>query len=650
MLSTSLKTDHYELTMLEAALKSGVAHRRSVFEVFARRLPKGRRYGVVGGTGRLIEAIKNFRFTPEDIAYLKERNFLSEETITYLENYRFSGNIKGYHEGELYFPFSPVFTVESTFGEGVLLETLILSIINSDSAVASAASRMVVVSEGKPLIEMGSRRTHDEAAVTAARVACSLGFAASSNLEAGKRYGVPTKGTSAHAFTLAHVAMSEDTNEAEKAAFKAQVEALGVDTTLLIDTFDIEQGIFNAISVAGINLGAIRIDSGDLAYESKKARRQLDALGAVNTKIVVSSDLDEFAINELLAVESPIDVFGVGTQLVVGSGHPTASFVYKLVAIADTLDEDYVMRPVAKKSNSKSSIGGMKNAERILRNGKAVAENVTVNTLTGTGRKLQVDIVKNGEFLTNWSLEDIKNHHALALNELKDIAKDISAGEPSLEGKELIMKTALLIIDVQNDFCEGGSLAVTGGQKIAQNISSLVENLPEKYYTKIIATRDHHIDPGEHYATDGEPDFVTSWPIHCKANTLGAELHPDLVESFNENFNLDAIFDKGEYEAAYSGFEGHASNQYSGDAEFNELLSVYLKRHNVTHVHIVGIATDHCVKASAFDALKNDFDVTIVTDLVAGVNETSSNDALNAFKAAGGHTKSTEQITQEKGN
>ncbi|PRC41958.1 nicotinate phosphoribosyltransferase, partial [Mycobacterium sp. ITM-2017-0098] len=188
--------------MLAAALRDGTAHRRSTFEVFARRLPEGRRYGVTAGTARFTEALQAFRFGAAELSALG--SFLDADTLDYLAGYRFTGDVDGYGEGELYFPGSPVLSVHGTFGECVVLETLALSIFNHDSAVASAAARMVSVAAGRPLIEMGSRRTHEEAAVAAARAAYLAGFTGSSNLEAERRHGVPALGTSAHAFTLLH--------------------------------------------------------------------------------------------------------------------------------------------------------------------------------------------------------------------------------------------------------------------------------------------------------------------------------------------------------------------------------------------------------------------------------------------------------------
>ncbi|MGH3343825.1 MAG: nicotinate phosphoribosyltransferase, partial [Carbonactinosporaceae bacterium] len=352
--STALLTDHYELTMLQAALRSGVAHRRAVFEVFARGLPDGRRYGVVAGTGRLLDAIEAFRFTGEQLAYLDRTGVADAPTLEWLAGYRFTGDVWGYGEGECYFPGSPLLVVESTFAEAVLLETLVLAVLNHDSAVAAAASRMVAAAGGRPCIEMGSRRTHEQSAVAAARAASIAGFTSTSNLEAGRRYGLRTSGTSAHAFTLVH--------DSEREAFRAQIESLGGGTTLLVDTFDVREAVSAGVELAGTGLGAVRLDSGDLVALAHQVRRQLDELGAADTRIVVTSDLDEHAIAALAA--APVDGYGVGTALVTGSGYPTAALVYKLVARAARAGPDAPLVPMAKRSPGKSGRGGRKLALR----------------------------------------------------------------------------------------------------------------------------------------------------------------------------------------------------------------------------------------------------------------------------------------------
>ncbi len=247
--STALLTDHYELTMLQAALSDGTAARRSVFELFARRLPPGRRYGVVAGTGRVLDALEQFRFGAAEVAWLRDHEIVDDATCDWLAEYRFDGDVWGYPEGEMYFPSSPVLVVEGTFAETVLLETLMLSVLNHDSAVASAASRMVSAAADRPCIEMGSRRTQEWSAVAAARSAYIAGFATTSNLEAGRTHGIPTAGTSAHSFTLVH--------DTERDAFTSQVESLGAGTTLLVDTYDIAEAVRVAVEVAGPSLGAV---------------------------------------------------------------------------------------------------------------------------------------------------------------------------------------------------------------------------------------------------------------------------------------------------------------------------------------------------------------------------------------------------------
>jgi nicotinate phosphoribosyltransferase len=418
----ALFTDRYELTMVAAALADGTAGRDCVFEVFARRLPHGRRYGVLAGTGRLLEALPHFRFGDDELAALREQGLTDGRLLDWLADFRFSGDVDGYAEGDLYFPGSPVLTVRAPFAEGVLLETLALSVLNHDSAIASAAARMVAAACERPCIEMGSRRTHEEAAVAAARAAYMVGFATTSNLEAGRRYGVPTSGTSAHAFTLLH--------DDERSAFQAQVDTLGPATTLLVDTYDVDQGIRTAVEVAGPELGGIRLDSGDLPTLATHARELLDALGATKTRIVVTSDLDEYAISGLMA--APVDRYGVGTSLVTGSGAPTVGMVYKLV------QRDGV--PVAKKSEGKRSVGGRKHAvRRHDADGIATAEVVSSAPVPPRDgdRDLVVPLVRNGELCEQLTPGDAlaraRGHHQRIRQALPQEAWALSRGEPVLE-------------------------------------------------------------------------------------------------------------------------------------------------------------------------------------------------------------------------
>ncbi|CAB4913616.1 unannotated protein [freshwater metagenome] len=405
--------------MVQAARQAGTAGRRSVFELFPRRLPAGRRYGVVAGVGRALDAIEAFRFDGAALAALE--GVVDADMLEWLASYRFSGDVWGYAEGEAYFPHSPLLVVEGTFAEAVLLETVLLSVYNHDSAIASAASRMTLAAGGRPCIEMGSRRTHEQAAVAAARAAYVAGFDATSNLAARAAYGVPSAGTAAHSFTLLH--------DTEADAFRAQVQTLGVGTTLLVDTYDVTEAVRLAVEVAGTDLGAVRLDSGDLGLVARDVRAQLDSLGATSTRIVVTSDLDEHAIAALAA--APVDAYGVGTQLVTGSGHPTCGFVYKLVA-REGPDGELV--PVAKRSTDKASVGGRKYAlRRLSASGTAQAEVVGIGERPeddGDDRSLLVPLVAAGEVVGRASLEEARARHRASVAELPRAVTMMSAGEP----------------------------------------------------------------------------------------------------------------------------------------------------------------------------------------------------------------------------
>jgi nicotinate phosphoribosyltransferase len=421
--STALLTDQYELTMLQAALRSGAAHRPAVFEVFARHLPHGRRYGVVAGTGRLLDAVEQFRFGPAELSFLD--GIVDAPTLAYLESYRFSGSIWGYAEGDSYFPGSPILVVSGTFAEAVLLETVFLSVLNHDCAIASAASRMVTAAGDRPLIEMGSRRTHERAAVAAARAAYLAGFASTSNLRARYEFGVPSAGTAAHAFTLVH--------DNERHAFASQLESLGSGTTLLVDTYDVARAVRTAVSLAGPELGAVRIDSGDLPVVAREVRSLLDSLGAEKTRILLTGDLDEYSIAALGAV--PVDGYGVGTSLVTGSGAPTAALVYKLVARGVDTDADAQLQPVAKNSVGKPSRGGRKWAVRQRDpGGVAVAERVTlVPPEPGPlDRELLVPLVRDGVVVGREDISAARARHQATLAELPPYARQLSRGYPAI--------------------------------------------------------------------------------------------------------------------------------------------------------------------------------------------------------------------------
>lgn len=412
VVGTALLTDQYELTMLDAALVSGLAERPVVFQVFSRRLPPGRRYGVLSGLSRFLEQLPEFRFQPDELDWLVEHRVVRPETAEHLAGWRFRGDIAAYAEGEVYVPRSPLVQVRSSFGDGVVLETLLLSCLNGDSAVAAEAARIRTAAGDARLIEMGSRRAHEQAAVANARTAWLCGFDTTSNLEAGRRYGVPTSGTVAHAFVLAH--------PSERAAFEAYVSAGGA-SVLLVDTYDVLEGVRTAVDVAGPGLTAVRIDSGDLPVLLPQVRALLDELGATSTQIVCTGDLDEDSIPRLR--EAGADAFGVGARLAAGGGHPSAGLVYKVV--------EQEGHGVAKKSAGKSDVPGAKAAyRRVDADGRAVEEVLLpVGAPAPDGaRPLQSVVVRGGDVVGGLDLPAAREHHRTVKAELPDVS--LTPGEP----------------------------------------------------------------------------------------------------------------------------------------------------------------------------------------------------------------------------
>lgn len=652
--TTSLLTDMYEFTMLSAMIEDGSVHHEAVFEAFARELPAGRRFGIVAGLGRLVPLLANFRVEDEDVAYLREVGAITPAAEEYLRGWHFSGTITALPEGSLYWPGTPLLSVRGPLGECLLMETIILSVLNFDSAVASAAARMVIAADDRPMIEMGSRRVHESAAVAAARAAWIAGFASTSNLEAGRAYGIPVAGTAAHAATLAH--------PTERDAFAAQVATYGPDTTLLVDTYDVDEGIRTAVDVAGPGLGAVRIDSGDLLVVTREARELLDSLGATKTRITVSSDLDEYVIEHLRG--APIDGYGVGTRVATGSGNPTAGMVYKLVAVAD--GPGGALRPVEKKSADKGSTGGAKTLARF-------PDGREVYTLDGTvpegARPAHVTVVEDGRFLAAASSAEARAEAARSVASLSDVARQISAG-PAVRRTERWQGEAertLMVVDMQYDFCDGGALGVDGGNGVAERIASYLRAHAGEY-ARVVFSRDWHRptgDNGGHFALPpAQPDFVGTWPVHCVQGTHGAEYHQAVLDALTEieagGTEIVHVV-KGEGRPDYSVIQGHLADASGDDArtggDGDPSAAVPDAAPAVTElfrglVDVVGLAFDYCVAASALDiaALAGTTSVRVLDDLTAAVHPDADADTV-ARLAAGGVavTGSNTEPTSTKG-
>jgi len=441
---------------------------------------------------------------------------------------------------------------------------------------------------------------------------------------AGRHYGLPTAGTAAHAFTMAH--------RTEREAFDALIARLGTATTLLVDTYDIPAGIANAVAAAqaagAAGPGAIRIDSGDLIGEARRARAQLDALGASATRIVVSGDLDEYGIAALEAAGAPVDVYGVGTRVVTGSGHPAAGLVFKLVAVADGPGPDEPLRPVAKRQIGKATVAGPKTVWRTIGNdGRLLAEHVVANGRLPHGEQsLQKALMVDGEPVFADTVDAARARHTYARRLLPVGADDLDAGAPAVptvtHQAEPLAKTALIVVDLQPDFCEGGPLAAAGGNELAERTAGFLQDNAE-HFDVVVATRDAHIDPGDHFAEPGtQPDYATSWPVHCVDGSPGAALHPAIA-----GFPFDALFAKGAFAASTNGFEGVTTD--------GESLGDVLRRHGVTEVFVAGLVYEVCDADTALGAISEGFDARLITDLCVALDPASIPAVNERLRAAG---------------
>ena len=353
MYDLELVSDFYEFTMSNAYLQKKMENKMGYFDVFFRRIPDGGGYAIAAGLESIIDYVQHLKFTKEDIAYLKKQNKFSDNFLTYLENFHFTGDIWAIPEGTVVFPNEPIITVRAPMIEAQLLETMLLLTINHQSLIATKTSRIVKAAKGRPVMEFGARRAHGvNAAVLGARSSIIGGAVGTSCTYCAKEFAVPASGTMAHSFIQSF--------DSEYEAFKAYAQIYPHDCTLLIDTYDtLKSGLPNAIRTfnevlqpMGIRPKAVRLDSGDLAYLSKKIRAILDENGYPDCKICATNSLDEYLITSLLEQDAKIDSFGVGENLITAKSEPVFGGVYKLAAI----EEDGVITPKIKISETLAKI------------------------------------------------------------------------------------------------------------------------------------------------------------------------------------------------------------------------------------------------------------------------------------------------------
>lgn len=441
--SLALHTDAYELSMMQTYWKQGLANRRAVFEAFFRKMPFQNGYAVYAGLDHIIRYVKQLRFSASDIEYLKSTEQFDDDFLEYLRDFKFTGSIRSFEEGDLVFSHEPIIQVDAPIIEGQLIETTILNILNYQIMVATKASRIKSIVGDQSVMEFGSRRAQElDASIWGTRAAYIGGFNATSNVRAGKLFGIPISGTHAHALVQAY------RNDYD--AFKAYASTHR-DCVFLVDTFDtLKSGVPTAIRVAKefgdkINFIGVRIDSGDMAYLSKRVRTMLDEAGFPNAKIFASNGLDEKTIQNLKMQGAKIDVWGIGTKLITAYDQPTLGAVYKLVAVED--DSGQLVDTIKLSNNvTKMSTPGKKQVWRINDriDGKSEGDYITLvdedprkeeslnmfnpnfplqqkDVSDFIARPMLKDIWKDGQFVYDEpTLEQIRDHRTASLDALWD--------------------------------------------------------------------------------------------------------------------------------------------------------------------------------------------------------------------------------------
>ncbi len=689
--SLSLLTDLYQLTMAYGYWKTGAADKEAVFHLFFRKPAFKGNYTIACGLQYAIDYIRDFHFSEADIAYLatlkgNDNSPLFEEGfLDYLRDFKITADIDAMEEGTIVFPHQPLIRVKGRLIEGQLLETALLNILNFQTLIATKAARVCEAAKDDAVLEFGLRRAQGiDGALAASRAAYIGGCTATSNVLAGRLFGIPVKGTHAHSWVMCH--------DTELAAFENYAKVMPNNAIFLVDTYDTMEGVENAIVVGkklkaqGYQMAGIRLDSGDMGALSIEARKLLDAAGFPNAMIAASNDLDEHKITQLKQQGAVINIWGVGTNLVTAKDQPALGGVYKLAAIKSAnKDWQYCIKlseqpikisnpgllQIRRFSSNNYFIGDVmynelahKNPSKTIvdNNAKANAEASVIDTAAdNNGVNLLIPIFRNGEQVyqspaielmrqkTKAQLQQLQQNKPYAyglsqeLYQLKQQLirektiniQNVNNHSTNNPPNNLTMKKALILVDIQNDFLPGGALAVPEGDAVIPIANQLQA---QGIFDLVLATQDWHpanhgsfaankegAKVGELLELNGLPQVM--WPVHCVQKTKGAELAEALEKKHIQKIiykGTDATID------SYSGFfdNGHRKATGMGD---------YLKAQGITNVYVMGLATDYCVKFTALDAHELGFNTFLIADGSRGVNlQTGDVDqAITEMKMAG---------------
>lgn len=462
----AMLTDLYQLTM-DASYSQHNKTGEASFDLFVRKLPENRHYLIAAGLEQALQYLENMHFTDEDIEYLRENELLPEEFLAKLRDFKFTGEVYAVKEGTPVFQNEPVLRITGPKMEVQLVETYLLNAVNFQTMIASKASRVVEAAGGRAVAEFGLRRAHGaDAGLKGSRACYIAGCASTSNVLAGKEFGIPVTGTMAHAYV-----MSFDT---EEEAFRAYAETFGDKSVFLIDTYDTVEGARKAALIAkemeanGKKLKGVRLDSGDLTDLSKKVRQILDSEGLSHVKILASDDLNEYKIREMLRYGAKIDAFGVGTEMITSKDSPAISGVYKLNE--DTLEG--LLVPKMKMSEGKSTLPGRKQVYRIYdANGRMVKDVIALESEQVQGEGLLQKVMENGRRCVE--LPSIQETRKYCLEQVARIPEQTRRDSTYAHMKmsDMGLKDMVVLVEQNKPY----------KVEVSKGLKTLMEDLKEKY-------------------------------------------------------------------------------------------------------------------------------------------------------------------------
>lgn len=629
----ALLVDLYELTMAASYLfykKDTLA----TFDLFIRQLPPNRSYFVFAGLEDVLRYLKDLRFTRKDINYLKNLKLFPQEFLNYLKGFRFTGDVWAMPEGTVFFPEEPVIRITAPIIEAQIVESAILNIVNLQTTMATKASRIVLSADGRPVYDFSLRRTQGpDASLQVARCSYITGCAGTSNVLAGKIYGIPVVGTMAHSFVMSF--------PSELASFRAFASTFPKRTMLLVDTYDQFQGLENAIKVAkemerqGNKLLGIRLDSGDLVESSKKMRRILDRNGLGYVKILASGNLDEYKIRDLLERGAKIDSFGVGTHMGVSSDMPFSDIIYKISAVTDSKGR---FLPTMKLSKGKHTFPGIKQVYR-----RRFKEDILAieGERVRNAKPLLIKVMENGRIIYKFpSLEDIRIYYLENISKLPERYKRIENPDkyPILISNGLrkltrriknrihsrseiyIPPVVFMDIDTQYDFISrNGRLSVPGAERIVPNLKRLTE-FAIKRDIFVISSMDKH--------SRNDPEFK-KFPPHCVSGSKGQEKIPETIIDKSVVIPIKKVVLKDKIKDVSSIILEKNRLSIFTNPNTESILR------DVICVYLYGVATEYCVREAVLGLRERGIRVVLIKDAVKAVDEEAGRRVLEELKEKG---------------